>query len=77
MRLRMIVMLTLFIACASVDSLAQERFDFYARGPYRQNVPRPSSITGYEPGQFQTPHGQIVRVIENIAAAAPDHSAAR
>lgn len=72
MRLRMIVMLTLFMACSQMYSFAQEKFDFYARGPYRQNVPRPSSITGYEPGQFQTPHGQIVRVIEKIAAAAPD-----
>ena len=72
MRLRTVVMLTLFMACGLVDGLAQERFDFYARGPYRQNVPRPSSITGYEPGQFQTPHGQIVRVVEKIAAAAPD-----
>jgi hypothetical protein len=72
MRLRMIVMLTLVLACSCVDSFAQDRFDFYARGPYRQSVPRPSSVTGYEPGQFQTPHGQIVRVIEKIAAAAPD-----
>lgn len=72
MRLRMILTLALFIACSRVDSFAQESFDFYARGPYRQNVPRPSAITGYEPGQFQTPHGQIARVIEKIAAAAPD-----
>ncbi len=72
MRLRMIVMLTLFIACSWADSFAQERFDFYARGPYRKNVPRPSAITGYEPGQFQTPHGQIVRVLEKIAAEASD-----
>jgi hypothetical protein len=72
MRLRIILMLALFIACSWVDSFAEERFDFYARGPYRQNVPRPSAITGYEPGQFQTPHGQIARVIEKIAAAAPD-----
>jgi hypothetical protein len=72
MRLRMIVMLTLFMACSWADSFAQEKFDFYARGPYRQNVPRPSTINGYEPGQFQTPHGQIVRVIEKIAAEASD-----
>jgi hypothetical protein len=55
----------------ATNAIAQERFDFYSRGPYSQAVPRPSSITGYEPGQFQTPHGQIVRVIEKIAAAAP------
>ncbi|HKP84919.1 MAG TPA: M14 family zinc carboxypeptidase, partial [Blastocatellia bacterium] len=56
----------------AATAFAQDRFDFYARGPYRTAVPRPSSITGYEPGQFQTPHGQVARVIEKIAAAAPD-----
>ena len=60
------------MACSPSDSFAQERFDFYARGPYRQSVPRPAAITGYEPGQFQTPHGQIARVVERIAASAPD-----
>jgi hypothetical protein len=53
-------------------ALAQQKFDFYSRGPYRASVPRPASITGYQPGDFQTPHGQIVRVAERIAAAAPD-----
>src|ERR1044072_8300464 len=67
------VMLVTLIALSSAHAvLAQDRVDFYARGPYRAAVPRPSSITAYEPGQFQTPHGQIVRVIEKIAAAAPD-----
>ncbi|HVG17920.1 MAG TPA: M14 family zinc carboxypeptidase [Blastocatellia bacterium] len=59
-----------FISAANV--IAQDKFDFYSRGPYAPAVPRPSSVTGYEPGQFQTPHGQIVRVIEKIAAAAPE-----
>jgi zinc carboxypeptidase len=59
------------LGCAR-PAIAQDKFDFYARGPYRAAVPRPSSITGYEPGQFQTPHGQVVRVIEKIAAASPD-----
>src|ERR1044072_2018282 len=67
------VMLVTLIALSSAHAvLAQDRFDFYARGPYRAAVPRPSSITGYEPAQFQTPHGQVARVIEKIAAAAPD-----
>lgn len=60
------------VVLASAAALAQEKFDFYSRGPYRSAVPRPSAVTGYEPGEFQTPHGQIVRVIEKIAAAAPD-----
>jgi hypothetical protein len=59
-----------FISAAG--AVAQDKFDFYSRGPYAAAVPRPSSITGYEPGQFQTPHGQVARVIEKIAAASPE-----
>src|SRR5215211_1382096 len=66
----MLLGLVALICVASAS--AQDSFDFYGRGPYITAVPRPSSITGYEPGQFQTPHGQIVRVIEKIAAAAPE-----
>ncbi|HET9530418.1 MAG TPA: M14 family zinc carboxypeptidase [Blastocatellia bacterium] len=72
MRLRKLTLLALVAASLCTTIVAQEKFDFYSRGPYRQSVPRPSSVTGYEPGQFQTPHGQIVRVLEKIAAAAPD-----
>ena len=66
------MLLALVALVCAVSAVAQDRFDFYSRGPYISTVPRPSSITGYEPGQFQTMHGQIVRVIERIAAAAPD-----
>jgi Zinc carboxypeptidase len=70
--LKRIALLVLFVAGSLVNTLAQDKFDFYGRGPYRNSVPRPSSITGYEPGEFQTPHGQVARVIEKIAAAASD-----
>lgn len=82
MRLKRVIVLALVGAsfalggkapgCIAQEIIAQDRFDFYARGPYRASVPRPSTITGYEPGQFQSSHGNIVRVIERIAAAAPD-----
>ena len=29
-------------------------FDFYERGPYRPDVPRPATLLGYEPGEFHT-----------------------
>jgi len=67
-----IALLAIFAVVLITDAFAQQKFDFYARGPYRQSVPRPSSIIGYEPGQFQTPYGQVVRVVEKIAAAASD-----
>jgi hypothetical protein len=66
------MLLALIVVSLFTTAIAQEKFDFYSRGPFRQNVPRPSAITGYEPGQFQTSHGQIVRVLEKTAAAAPD-----
>jgi hypothetical protein len=72
MKFKQIFLLLLITSCFCIPTLAQEKFDFYSRGPYRENVPRPSSITGYEAGQFQTPHGQIVRVVEKIAEAASD-----
>lgn len=70
--LKRIALLVIFVTVSFVNALAQDKFDFYGRGPYRNSVPRPSSITGYEPGEFQTPHGQVARVIEKIAAAATD-----
>ncbi|MER3426841.1 MAG: hypothetical protein C4334_01890 [Pyrinomonas sp.] len=47
-------------------------FDFYARGPYRERVPRPQQILGYDVGQFHTNYAMMERVIRAIAEAAPD-----
>src|SRR5215207_9311667 len=49
-----------------------ERFDFYTRGPYRQQVPRPQSILRYDVGDFHTNYALMERVITAVAAAAPD-----
>lgn len=48
------------------------RFDFYARGPYREMVPRPQSILRYDVGEFHTNYATMERVLERIAQAAPD-----
>ena len=42
--------LLLALTLSAAPLLAQEPFDFYARGPYRQGVPRPEAITGYAAG---------------------------
>src|SRR5690606_5149046 len=47
-------------------------FDFYDRGPYRENVPRPQSILRYDVGEHHTTYAQMEQVIHAIAAAAPD-----
>jgi hypothetical protein len=51
---------------------ATSSFDFYARGPYRPSVPRPSHLLGYEPGEFHTDFRGMERVILAIAHAASD-----
>jgi Zinc carboxypeptidase len=48
------------------------RFDFYARGPFREAVPRPSSLLRYDVGEFHTNYSQMERALEKIAQAAPD-----
>ncbi len=49
-----------------------EDFDFYAYGPYRQGVPRPSEVLGYEPGSFHARYGLIERYFEALGRSAPD-----
>lgn len=51
---------------------AEEKFDFYTRGEYRPNVPRPQSILRFDVGDFHTTYAQMEKVIEEIAKAAPD-----
>ena len=48
------------------------KFDFYTRGDYRAEVPRPQTILRYDVGDFHTTYAQMERVIEAIAKAAPD-----
>ena len=65
----------LVVAALAAPSRAQEaagRFDFYARGPYREAVPRPQSLLRYDVGEFHTNYAMMERVITAIAQAAPD-----
>jgi hypothetical protein len=48
------------------------RFDFYARGPYREAVPRPASLLGYDVGAFHTNYAMMERVIGAVAQNASD-----
>ncbi|HEX8475167.1 MAG TPA: M14 family zinc carboxypeptidase [Pyrinomonadaceae bacterium] len=60
-----------FISVASAQT-GESRFDFYARGPYRENVPRPQSILRFDVGEFHTNYALMERVIYAMAQAAPD-----
>ncbi|HEY2866113.1 MAG TPA: M14 family zinc carboxypeptidase [Pyrinomonadaceae bacterium] len=56
----------------TVFSQQEAKFDFYARGEYRPNIPRPQSILRYDVGDFHTTYAQMEQVINAIAASAPD-----
>ncbi len=60
------------ILFATALGQTEEKFDFYTRGDYRPNVPRPASILRYDVGDFHTTYAQMEQVINSIAAAAPD-----
>ncbi len=67
------VVCLLFIAlCSAAVSQPEEKFDFYTRGPYNERVPRPQSILRFDVGDFHTTYAQMEKVIETIAASAPD-----
>ncbi|HEY2847766.1 MAG TPA: M14 family zinc carboxypeptidase, partial [Pyrinomonadaceae bacterium] len=67
-----LVCLLLTAFCSPLTAQPEEKFDFYARGPYRENVPRPQSILHFEPGSFHTTYAQMEQVMRTIAAAASD-----
>jgi hypothetical protein len=64
----------LLLLCVPEASAQRDdsQFDFYARGPFRENVPRPQTLLRFDVGAFHTNYAQMERVIEKIAQAAPD-----
>lgn len=51
---------------------AGESFDFYAFGPYRDDVPRPDDLLGYALGTWHTTYGTMEQYVEALADAASD-----
>ncbi|CAN5219306.1 M14 family zinc carboxypeptidase [soil metagenome] len=70
------ILLFFAFVCIIFSSLAfsqtEEKFDFYTRGDYLRQVPRPQSILRFDVGDFHTTYAQMEKVIEAIAKAAPD-----
>lgn len=69
------IFLSLVVCLASsvgLFSQVEEKFDFYTRGAYRANVPRPQTILRFDVGDHHTTYAQMEKVIEEIAKAAPD-----
>ena len=57
---------------ATTPLAAQDQFDFYARGPYRQGVPRPEAITGYNAGDQHTMYAVMQHYLDTLVATAGD-----
>jgi hypothetical protein len=74
MRIKALLIAALFFVAAGQLAFTQieEKFDFYTRGPYRENVPRPQSILRFDVGDHHTTYAQMEQVIDAIARAAPD-----
>lgn len=69
----LIIAVLVCIASTQFVHAQQEiKFDFYQRGPYRENVPRPQSILRFDVGDHHTTYAQMEQVIDAIAKAAPD-----
>ncbi len=64
------VLTTIF--SSAIFAQTEPKFDFYKRGEYRANVPRPQSILRYDVGDHHTTYAQMEQVIDAIAKAAPD-----
>ena len=53
-------------------SQTEPKFDFYSRGDYRPNVPRPQISLHFDVGDHHTTYAQMEKVVDDIAKAAPD-----
>ncbi|HYJ48183.1 MAG TPA: hypothetical protein VEV81_16340, partial [Pyrinomonadaceae bacterium] len=60
--LRAIALLCTLLAAFTQAQRDDSRFDFYARGPYREAVPRPQSILRFDVGEFHTNYATMERV---------------
>jgi hypothetical protein len=63
----------LFLMSASFAfSQTEEKFDFYTRGAYRREVPKPQDVLRFDVGDFHTTYAQMEKYIEAVARAAPE-----
>src|ERR1700730_4633059 len=57
--------------CATIS--AQTRFEFWPGTNYDSKIPTVRQVLGYDPGDRVTSHAGIVRYLEALTAAAPNH----
>jgi len=66
-----------FVLVLAVSPAAAQNppFDFYGRGPYRADVPRPDSLLGYGAGARQTQYHAQQAVLDGLVAASGGRAA--
>ncbi len=57
---------------SGISAQTEEKFDFYTRGEYRAEVPRPQAVLRYDVGDMHTTYAQMEQYISAVAKAAPD-----
>jgi hypothetical protein len=68
----LITAILFFLSANFAYSQVEEKFDFYTRGEYRQEIPRPQSVLRFDVGDFHTNYAEMENYIEAVAKAAPD-----
>ena len=68
------ILVIVVISSGFLSAIAQSepKFDFYARGPYRDSVPRPQTLLRFDVGDHHTTYAQMEQVVDAIAKSAPD-----
>src|SRR5215203_382079 len=72
LRIPFLSLVVCLAACLPVLAQLEEKFDFYTRGEYRVNVPRPQTSLRFDVGDHHTTYAQMEKVIDEIAKSAPD-----
>ena len=57
---------------SGIFAQTEEKFDFYTRGEYRAEVPRPQAVLRYDVGDMHTTYAQMEQYINAVAKAAPE-----
>lgn len=68
----LLIAIVISVFAQIIAAQTENKFDFYTRGDYRQDVPRPQSILRYDVGEHHTTYAQMESVINMIAKFASD-----
>ena len=74
MKIKSVLLAVFFCFALVASSFAQpeEKFDFYTRGEYRTEVPRPQAVLRYDVGDHHTTYAQMEAYINAVQKSASD-----